>query len=246
MRMIRTLTYSRICRVFWASLKKPHLFIFTLSRRDSSKIPTRVIKKFIDPATIDFIIEAGCFDGTDTVSLGKLFQSAEIHAFEPILSIYEIALQNTSQMQRLHLNRLALIGDSKSIVKMFTFNPMENMHGSSSVKKPTTHLEIHPSVRLNEIIEVPAITLAKYMLDYKLSGNGLLWLDLQGAELDILSETPSILSQFKAIYTEVSTEPLYENSATIKTIDSFLRQHNFQRVFLRIFLETGNALYIRE
>lgn len=242
---IRLLGYHRLSRVLWASMKNPHLLILTLARRDASKIPHRILRKFIDPSQINFVIEAGCFDGTDTINLGNFFENADIHAFEPVSDIFDIALKNTANMKKLHINRAALVGDSRSSVNMFSFNPTDVMHGSSSVMKPTAHLEIHPEVILDKIIEVPATTLAKYISDTSLCGNGLLWLDLQGAELEILSETPSALVHFKAIYTEVSTKPLYQNSATIDSLDAFLRECHFHRVYLRVFLETGNALYIK-
>ena len=242
---IRSLGYRRITKILWASVKNPHLLVLTLARRDASKIPNKVIRKFVDSSKIDFVIEAGCFDGKDTINLGKLFESADIHAFEPVSDIFDIAVKNTSHMKKLHINRLALIADSKSSVNMFSFNSTDVMHGSSSVMKPTTHLQIHPEVILNKVIEVPATTLAKYINDNNLSGNGLLWLDLQGAELEILSETPAVLQIIKAIYTEVSTQPLYEKSATIESLDAYLKEHHFRRVHLRVFLETGNALYIR-
>ena len=55
----------------------------------------------------------------------------------------------------------------------------------------------------------------------------MLWLDLQGAELQALKGGEHLLSKVSVIITEVEFSELYENQPLYKEIKSWLEDHGF-------------------
>lgn len=76
----------------------------------------------------------------------------------------------------------------------------------------------------------------------------LLWIDVQGAELDVLLGAQNSLNNVKAVLLEVAlSESPYSNSTLFPEINSFLLDRNFSLISLGLDPHnfTGNALWIR-
>ncbi|MFI4963693.1 MAG: hypothetical protein ACHP6H_07560, partial [Legionellales bacterium] len=54
------------------------------------------------------IIEAGAFDGRDTLLIAQQFPQATIHAFEPVPEIFELLTKNTAHVPNIHRHPYAL------------------------------------------------------------------------------------------------------------------------------------------
>jgi O-methyltransferase involved in polyketide biosynthesis len=74
----------------------------------------------------------------------------------------------------------------------------------------------------------------------------IIYMDVQGYELEVLRGASKRLRAIDAIFTEVNRDEVFEGCAKIEEIDSFLAGHGFRRV------ETdwhggqfGDALYVR-
>lgn len=67
-------------------------------------------------------------------------------------------------------------------------------------------------------------------LDLKIGVNSLLILDVQGAELEALKGTGEYLQQFEFIEVEVSTQQVYKDAPLFPEINSFLSDHNFEKI----------------
>lgn len=75
-----------------------------------------------------------------------------------------------------------------------------------------------------------------------------LWIDVQGAERLVLQGAVQSLRNTKSVFIEVSVFPdLYQGSATMAEIDTFLRDQGFQIALLGLDKGnlTGNAFYVR-
>jgi len=118
---------------------------------------------------------------------------------------------------------------------------------SSSLLRPTGHLEIYPGITPTGEIEVSTTTLPA-----ALAANGVdlvdynvLALDTQGAETRILRGCGAALDAFDAVIAEVNYAELYEGAGLIDDVDDIL----FARGFVRVeevapFDHTwGDALY---
>jgi FkbM family methyltransferase len=126
--------------------------------------------------------------------------------------------------------------------------------GSSSMLKPTGHLDIHPEVGFNDELTLRTSTADEIIKNLRLEGHeklvnklDLLYIDVQGAELDVLKGTEEFLSKAKFVFVEVSHGGLYEGDTSFRSIIEFLEQHRFKLAFAYINKHGwGDALFINE
>lgn len=109
---------------------------------------------------------------------------------------------------------------------------LANNGQSSSLLKPKTHLEEHPSVTFEKSCNVQVSTLNHIaetagMRDVQID---LLNLDTQGTELDILRSGNFCLPQVQSIYTEVNVRELYEGCDTLWDLSAFLSAFGFAQL----------------
>lgn len=130
----------------------------------------------------------------------------------------------------------------------------EQAGGSSSMLKPTGHLDIHPEVAFNNELILRTSTVDEIIKNLCIEGHerivnklDLLYIDVQGAELDVLKGAKEFLSKAKFVFAEVSHGGLYEGDTSIKPILEFLEEHNFKLAFAYINKHGwGDALFIKK
>lgn len=104
-----------------------------------------------------------------------------------------------------------------------TFFITDNDGQSSSLINMKKHKEIFPHVKVISAIEVKVRKLETVIRENSLELPDILYLDTQGAEFLILSSIPiEILKNIKIIYTECSTEEIYDGSKHLNEIIKFL------------------------
>ncbi|MDH3465665.1 MAG: FkbM family methyltransferase [Gammaproteobacteria bacterium] len=107
-----------------------------------------------------------------------------------------------------------------------------NKPQETSLFRPTRLLERYPNLRVTHNESVRTITLGNLVerLSPDPSGNNLLVLELQGAELSVLSSIPAkLLQKFSWIITRSSNEALYDDGAQLEEVESVLRTFGFAR-----------------
>ena len=119
---------------------------------------------------------------------------------------------------------------------------------SSSLLEPGTHLDHHPSISFNKVINVPEQRIDTYIdregIDVR--DFNFINLDIQGYELKALQGASEILSKIDFIYTEVNTEDVYKDCASLTEIDNFLSHYGFSRTWLSLTRNGwGDAFYSR-
>lgn len=83
---------------------------------------------------------------------------------------------------------------------------------SSSIKRPTKHLDVFPWCRFDREVTVPVVTLdAAIPKDMK---PDLVWCDVQGAQLDVIEGGARTLANTRWLFIEVHPTPLYEGEPT--------------------------------
>ena len=205
-------------------------------------VPKKYIYPFLPKNPI--IIEAGAHIGTDTLEMAKHWHNATIHAFEPVPHLFQLLAQNTEGVTNIHIYPLAL-GEATGKVDIHISSGKSN--ASSSILPPKRHLNIHPDVFFEEKITVQSITLDDWALQYKINQIDMLWLDLQGYELQVLKKSLAILSGVKVIYTEVNLIENYENSALYNELKMWLQEQSFivEQEALAWY-DAGNVLFIKK
>jgi FkbM family methyltransferase len=138
--------------------------------------------------------------------------------------------------------------------KSCNFFVSSGVGASSSMLKPTGHLVSHPEVGFGDKpLVLTSTTVDKIAAEFRENGRAdvidsldLLYLDTQGAELNVLKGSEEFLKQVRFIFTEVSHGGLYEGDVSLNTLMEFLAQRGFVLVFTYLNKHGwGDALFIR-
>lgn len=226
-----------------SGIRSPKLALRFLRRKDPSGFDLKEIEKISGVPKL--VVEAGAFNGADTARMAAIWPDSVIYAFEPIPELFVQAQNRTRQYSQVNLLQLALVSTDQKEVQINTFSTLDTPHGSSSILSPTLHLEVAPEVFFGRTITVSAIRLDDWYKSIDGQSVDLLWLDLQGAELDVLKSGRNCLRNTKNLHIEVSLQPLYEGAPTFNEVDEFLREQGFHLVETRIPVLSGNAVYKR-
>lgn len=143
----------------------------------------------------------------------------EVVLFEPLPNLYEALVKQEASDSRIKVLPYA-ISDRDGTT---TFHVSNNDGASSSLLPFGEHKTLFPHVESSCEITVQTRTLGKAIEEHGLSFPDFLFLDVQGAEFQILSSlAPTDLERLKMIYTEASTSEVYIGSRTLDEIKEVL------------------------
>jgi FkbM family methyltransferase len=129
-----------------------------------------------------------------------------------------------------------------------TFNVASNDGESSSLLNLGSHRELFPEVTMQTTIQVPTRRLDSVLAEHGLAAPDLMIIDVQGAEYLVLkSFPPSVLERLRLIYTEVSTEAVYESSGLLPDVEALLATRFTNIGFAAIRADVpmhGNAVFV--
>lgn len=98
-----------------------------------------------------------------------------------------------------------------------TFHGCDNQagqsYGSGSIRKPTGHLEHFPWCTFPHVKEVPCFTLDDIFKNEQLDHIDVLWVDIQGAERDMIAGGKHALSRTRFMMIEAEEVEFYEGQA---------------------------------
>lgn len=205
---------------------------------DSNK---QLIKKHLPKNPI--ILEAGACDGRDTLQMASLWPQSQIHSFEPIPELYKAAQSKLTGKKNVNFYPFAL-SERTGSVQFHVSSGTSN--GSSSILSPLKHLEVHPEVKFNSTVEVMAYNIDDWATLNGIMSIDFMWLDMQGAEYNVLRASPRILSTTKVIFTEVSLIETYKDVILYPQYKQWLEGHGFSVVFEDLpYRDMGNVLFVR-
>ena len=168
---------------------------------------------------------------------------------EPLSEPYGVlAARCQSYANYLPLN--CLIGSETG--RLQTIHIASNFGQSSSILPPTRHTEVYPSITFEKTLELQA-----FSLDHVLAYVGsnfpempqafdLLFIDVQGAELEVLKGASQTLHKIKYIYTEVTLGLDYKDAAPYLKIIEYLDCFGFKLCEFELDpneIAHGNAIF---
>jgi len=213
-------------------------------KMDYSRISVDEIRRFIiDPRNI---IEAGAADGVDTAIFAKTFPKAKIYAVEPILEQFQYLEEKFSKTKNVLLSNVAF-SDVDGLGEMFVGQSIGGLGGmgSSSLLNPTEHKRYFPEIEFSNKQKVKLVRLDSFMITKQIDFVDLLWLDLQGKEMDVLAKSVLTLKdKVRFLHLEISRVKFYDNMPTERKIRSFLSANGFKCLIDRVGAISGNALYV--
>lgn len=178
------------------------------------------------------IIDIGAHIGSFCIPVAKKFMCSQIYAFEPEPENYELLLKNVklNGVNNVKPSSLAIAG-SAGVVSLFV-DP-HNSTGHSLTRKTARALEVHTT------------TLERILLDNHIEQCGLLKIDCEGAEYDILLNANSqtllrvnniAMEYHVPKYFDLGNEPLLEKLLGVLKTSGFevgLKEVNFQIGYLK-------------
>lgn len=196
-------------------------------------IDKKILKQFLPKNPI--ILDAGAYNGNDSVELIKLFPNGKIFAFEPVPAVHKQLMSTTKDYKNISCYPYALSDTTGKQIIYVSTGQYNNMPGvadaSSSLLPPKDHLKICPRITFEEKIEIQAYNLDEWAAKHGVERIDFMWLDLQGYELPVLKAAPNILKNVTAIYTEVSLKELYEGMVLYDEYVAWFYANGFIKVW---------------
>jgi FkbM family methyltransferase len=177
------------------------------------------------------IIEAGAYEGAETIRMAYLWPQGTIYAFEPVPEAYEHLRQRAQGVPSIHTYPVALgnkTGTSTIYLARNTHQP-DRICGSSSLLPPKEHLTYDQDISFPEKAKVAITTLDQWAKDHYVDHIDLLWLDMQGTELTLLKSS-DIAKTAKAIYIELEFVEAYKGQQLYPEVRAYLEKQGYTMV----------------
>jgi FkbM family methyltransferase len=212
-----------------------------IPQKKNEHISKSILKKYLPQMPV--IIDCGAHDGADSIELARILKG-QIHSFEPVKEIFTRLKKKTEPFSNIHCYNLAL-SDQTGIQHFYVSEGVSD--ASSSLLEPQDHLLDHPDTYFNKKIEVEALTLDEWARRNNIAKVDLLWLDMQGFELNMLKASDTVLKTVSLIHTEVSTKETYKGVSVYSDYRKFLESKGFSVIMEAIPTgwDMGNVLFQR-
>jgi FkbM family methyltransferase len=210
---------------------------------------------YINFSEVKNIVDIGAAHGYESINLARAFKNAHVWGFEPTPEHYAYAVNNYSKQtndikSRIHITSSAL----NNIVGPIKFYPLDETqsHGNNTGMASKFKL-MDPRVFPHELNVQKEITVDATTLDTFTVRSGInpdvIWMDAQGAELDILKGAEKTLEHVKVIMTEAALKPYYHGHTLKVDIDAYLARYGFKELVSA--RKTGHeyevdAIYIKQ
>lgn len=220
-----------------------HQLIGRLNSR--RKIPFSVtelyfkIRKYLPRDPI--ILEAGAHMGFDTYGLARVWSKGFVYAFEPVPDVYNNLVDRLTGLGNVKTYNLAL-GKDNGTIEMYISGGVST--ASSSILKPTAHLDLFPKVTFENKTTVPIRRLKDWAVEEGVLEIDLLWLDMQGYEVYALEGAGDLLRNVSVIYTELCKTELYSGLTTQDDYIAFLEKLGFNLLSLTGDGEVNEGVFV--
>ena len=192
------------------------------------------------------IIEAGAYNGHDTVQLAGLLPNGTVYAFEPVPELYRELCNSISGYNNIKPINKALSDKSGTALMHISHDPSkpESPSQSSSLLEPKDHLLYAPQVQFCTTTEVLTTTINDWAAEEGISSVDIFWFDMQGYELNALKESLNLLPTVKVIVTEVEFVEAYKGQYLFNDIKLWLEEQGFEMIEIHYQSWFGDAIFI--
>ncbi|MDH4129336.1 MAG: FkbM family methyltransferase [Spirochaetota bacterium] len=203
--------------------------IYGLPTVNNSEISENLIRNLVNKKN-PIILEIGCNDGTHTNWIFNIFDQPKIYCFEPdprAIKRFNDVVKNKTDIKLYQLalsNKNGEIDFYKSSGNNDGLTFQDGWDLSGSIRKPKYHLVLCPTVTFDNTIKVKSKTLDSWYEENEIEIIDFIWMDVQGAEIDIFSGGQHAISKTRYIYTEYSNIEMYEGQKNLKYIVNYLKE----------------------
>lgn len=209
----------------------------------SGIIDKKFISQFLPENPV--IVDAGAYDGSDTLEMARQWPTSTLYAFEAVPEIFNRLQSKCKDISNIFTYSLAL---SDKVGSQTLYISEGQGDGASSLLPPDSGMtNFHPDITFAKAIEVQSTTLDHWAASKNITTIDFLWFDLQGMEPVILKSSPNILKTIKVIFTEVSLRSTYQDSVLYPEYKKWLESEGFQVVREDLpWVDGGNVLFVRK
>ena len=205
----------------------------------------RILAKFLSQNPI--IVEAGAYQGRDTLKIVQKFTSGTVYAFEPLRTAFPKLCEAVAQYENVICLNQAL--DKASGVKDFyichgTYGKSPVFEFHSSLLPPTKEMEIH---LLGPMEQVSCISLLDFCEKEKIQKIDFLWLSTEGNEKQILVGARHLLSNISLVYVRTQLFQSRLSMTHFRDLKKFMEKNGFV-LLSHFFLPNihGDAIFIKK
>lgn len=211
------------------------------------------------------ILEAGAFDGKDTLRMADAVPQGTVYAFEPFPANYETVLRRIAGRQNIRTFHAALAGEDAD-ERPFRVGRVNSATAMGSLLNYSEeYSKVYPHVKWSAaetdddsqeiVVKVPVLSLGTWAATEGVTQLDMLWLDLEGLELEVLRSpgAAALLASASLVMAETRSASMYREAtgaATLTDLRAVMeRQHGFRLVFAPALLwyQTGhfNAFFAK-
>jgi len=192
----------------------------------------------VDFNTWRTILDVGAMDGWEGVNLARVFPDARVHAFEPSKQncdrcVKTYMTQPHHIRSRIALSQIALtdttgpvmfyeVDEEKALAAKGKVNT--GMGSVLKLENPDMWPWEHNAQRE---ITVQGYTMDAWCAEARVERVDAIWMDVQGAELNVLKGAVNTLANIQVIMTEAGVKPYYHGHTLKPAIDEFLAAQGF-------------------
>ena len=210
----------------FSRLKKLNNLIYYYLKREPPVTDSSITKEFICQLVSrpnPTILEIGCHHGSHTLWFLDIFDSPKIFCFEPDpraalrfkqkignrpeISFYEYAISSKNGETTFYMSS----GRESELMP-------EDWDYSGSIRKPKNHLKVHPWCKFEKTMIVKTKTLDTWCREKAINRIDFIWMDVQGAEIDVIRGGRNALRNTRYLYTEYSNKELYQGQLSLKQL----------------------------
>lgn len=202
------------------------------------------------------IIDAGAFDGNEGAIIAQTWPKGHVHSFEPIPEIYAnllITASNTPNMSTYNFALSQEDGFAEIYISEFANQPGIASH-SASLRPPKKHFDYAPHVVFPRSISVETFKIDTWAEQYGIDRIDMMWLDMQGVELEVIKASPKMLATTQVIITEVEFVEAYKGQSLYQEIKTWLEGEGFTMIWVNFDPLNptkdgrwcGDALFVRK
>lgn len=214
---------------------------FALPKTRNEQISKKLLKRYLPGNPV--ILDCGAYDGKDSIELQKVFKG-KVYCCEAVPGIYRRLNKNISGFPDIFGFNIAL-SDEDGFQNLYV--SYGDLDGSSSLMEPKTVLSDHSQIKFHKPIQVETKRLDTWASENQITKIDLLWLDMQGYEMNMLKASNKIFDSVKVIHTEVSTRETYKGVPKYEEYKAFLKEKGFEVIIEAIpkGWDMGNVLFVR-
>ena len=224
-----------------------------MHRRSNHKTPAELCDRPVEPGSLavsevaalvnrddPVILEIGANDGQHSKAFLRTFPRCRLFCFEPDHRAIERWRARITNPRATLFEGAIGATDGTAAFHMSAGREDQVRDGwcdSGSLRPPKEHLRVHPDITFPRVIDVPCLRLDTWLASAKLTRIDFIWMDVQGAERDVIAGGAEALAMTRWLYTEYSNKELYEGQANLAELCGLLPEFALRRRF------KGDALF---